>query len=161
MSRLFSPRIVTKALASLDKSTALVVSACWLAALVMLILATFAVHGAVSARKEAAEAMVAEPALPQEVDSPINVRDARAIMDRLQHQFPEIKINLEANEIFTIKSEDGAKFHQWIMAVSYIDTMAPEYRWSLREFCVGACGSQGLMKAVIVGQKMIFSAPQH
>ncbi len=157
----FSPRLMARALASLDKSTAIVISACWLAALVTLILAVFAVHGAVSSKNAAAEAISAEPVLPVSTNTPIGPRELQLISDRLQHQFPDIKIEAGAAQALSIKSDDGAKFHQWITALSYIDTMAPQFHWTLRDFCVGACGGQTLMKATVTGQKMVFSLPQH
>jgi hypothetical protein len=153
-----SPRIGAKALALLDKSTAVVVSTCWLAALVTLILAVIAVHNAVAAKHESAEALVAEPVLPVATTTPITQRDSQQILERLQHQFPDIKFEIETNQAITIKSDDGAKFHQWVTAISYIDTMAPQIRWTLRDFCVGHCSSN-LMKAVVIGQKVVFTLP--
>jgi len=158
--KIFSPRIVMKAMVSLDKSTAVIISACWLAALVTLILAVFAIHGAVSTKKEAADALAIEPVLPKADTSAISVREVQSIMDRLQHQFPEIKFEPGANESIVVKSSDGSKFHQWVSALTYIDTMAPQYRWTLPEFCVGSCSSQDLMRAVVQGQRVVFSLPQ-
>lgn len=158
--KFLSPRLVAKAVTSLDKSTSVIISTCWLAALVTLILAVFSVHNAISAKKAASEALVAEPVLPKVTNTPINAREGQAILDRLQHQFPDIKFEMGPMESIVVKSEDGAKFHQWITALSYIDAMAPEFRWTLREFCVGACNGQDLMKAVVAGQKAAFSLPQ-
>ena len=159
--KLLSPRLVTKAVTTLDKSTSVVVSTCWLAALVTLILAVFSVHAAVSAKKEAAEALVAEPVLPKVSTKNITPSEGQLIMNRLQHQFPDIKFETGAGGTIVVKSDDGARFHQWITSLSYIDAMAPEFRWTLRDFCVGACGGRGLMAAVVVGQRAMFSLPQH
>jgi hypothetical protein len=159
--RVFSPRVIARAIATLDKSTALIVSAAWLAALVTLILAVFAVHGAVSSQKEAMDARISEPALPQATTTPIAQRDTQTIIDRLQHQFPDIKFDIAPGQAISVKSPDGSKFHQWITALGYIDTMAPEYRWTLSEFCVGACSNQDLMRATVTGQRVVFSLPQH
>ncbi len=160
MLHVFSPRIVAKAVASLDKATALIVSAAWLAALVTLILAVFAVHGAVSAKKEAADAKISEPSLPKATTNPISQREAQAIVDRLQHQFPDIKVELGGNQAILVKSSDGSKFHQWVTALGYVDTMSPQYRWTLSDFCVGACSNQELMRATVTGQRVVFSLPQ-
>lgn len=158
--RFFSPRIIAKAVSSLDKSMALVVSACWMAALVMLVLAAFSVHGAVSAKQEADKALVAEPVLPKISSAAISAREMQVLLGRVQSQFPEVKFNIGANQLVSVTCDDGNKFHQWISALSYIDTMAPQYKWTLKEFCVGACGTNNLMKAVVLGQKMVFSLPQ-
>ena len=157
--RALSPRLVSKALVALDKSTAVVISVCWTAAFVTLILAVFAVHGAVAAKKEAAQAAAAEPVLPKVANASLNPREIKAVLDRLQRQFPDVRIEPGQNQTLVIKSDDGSKFHQWISALSYVDTMAPGFRWTLREFCVGSCGGQGLMRAVVSGQKTTFSLP--
>ena len=158
--KFLSPRILAKAAMTLDKSTSVVVSACWVATFVVLILAVFSVHGAVSAKKDAAEALVAEPALPKLSTKNIERREAQSISDRLQRQFPDIKFEMGAEGAIIIKSGDGSKFHEWITALSYIDAMAPEFRWTLHDFCVGTCGGQDIMKAVVTGQRAAFSLPQ-
>jgi hypothetical protein len=156
--KVLSPRLATKALSVLDQSTAVVVSLAWLAALITLIMAMFAVHGAVSAKKEAAAAIVAEPVLPVASTTGLSLQEGQAILDRLQHQFPDLKIEMDSSRAFNIKTEDGSKFHQFTTALSYIDTMAPQYRWTLRDFCVGHCG-QDLMRAAVTGQKVTFQLP--
>lgn len=158
--KVFSPRVLSQAVTALDKSTGLVVSACWLAALVMMILAVLAVHAAVSAKKDAVAAMAAEPLVPKEAHSDIPPRDLQIITERLQHQFVDIKVDLSATGTITFRTQDGSKFHQWITALSYIDTMAPQYRWTLKGLCVGSCSNQDLMKAEISGQKMTFTVAQ-
>lgn len=158
--KFLSPRLIAKAVTALDKSTSVIISTCWLAAFVILILAVFSVHSAVSAKREADAAQVAEPILPKVSNNPITPHDGQQILDRLQHQFPDIKFEMSSGEAIVVKSEDGAKFHQWITALSYIDAMAPEFRWTLRDFCVGACAGQDIMKATVVAQKATFSLPQ-
>jgi len=153
-----SPRIATKALAALDKSTAVVVGICWLAALILLFLAVSEVHNAAAIKKEAAEAVAVEPVLPVATTTGLAGREGPLILERLQRQFPDIKFDLDGNVII-VKSDDGSKFHLWITAISYIDTMAPQFRWNLRDLCVGHCGSS-LMAASITGQRVVFSLPQ-
>jgi hypothetical protein len=156
--RALSPRLVSKALNTLDRSTAVVIGVCWSAALVMMVLAFFAVHGAMSSRREAAEALAVEPSLPVISSVAMTKNEVQSIADRLQRQFPDIKFEAKSGQLLSIKSDDGLKFHQWITALSYIDTMAPQFRWTLKEFCTGTCGSgQGLMNALLSGQKMMIS----
>jgi hypothetical protein len=157
--KIVSPRIVVRALMTLDKSTIVVVSTAWVVALVIIILAVFTVHNAISQKKLAEDADIAEPILPKANTSMITPRDQQIIMDRLQHQFPDIKVDNEGGATIAIRSPDGTKFHQWITAVSYVDAMAPQFRWTLKEFCVGHC-NQDLMKAVLTGQKVFFSLPE-
>lgn len=158
--KVLSPRLIVKAMATIDKATATVVLSCWCAALLVFGFTVAAVHQAVSAKREAVDAAVAEPVLPVETTSVLNARDGEMILERLQHQFPDIKIEVDNSQAITIKATEGAKFHQWVSAISYIDTMEPQFRWSLFEFCVGHCGSD-IMKAVITGKKVVFSLPQH
>lgn len=156
--RMLSPRIVAKALVLLDKSTAVVVGACWLSAVAALILAALAVHAAVDVKKEAASAIVAEPVLPQVSTNGITPKDTQAVVERLQRQFPDLKIEIDSAQGIIVKTDDGSRFHQWITALSYVDTMAPQYRWNLKDFCVGKCGAE-LMRATVTGQRVAFSLP--
>ncbi|MFA5040939.1 MAG: hypothetical protein WC464_04825, partial [Bdellovibrionales bacterium] len=146
LMRFVSPRIVSKALSTLDRSLAIVISASWTAAFVMIILAVLAVRSAVNSQREAAEAGAIEPDLPVITSIPISQREVQGIVDRLQRQFPDIHFDARQKQTLIVRSDDGLKFHQWITALSYIDTMAPQYRWTLRDFCTGSCGSgQGIM----------------
>ena len=52
--KVFSPRIVAKALVTLDKSMMVVVGFSWLAALVMMLVAIHAVNSAVDAKRDVA-----------------------------------------------------------------------------------------------------------
>jgi len=158
--RAASPQIVTKALRSIDKSTAIVIGICWLAAFTMLILAFIAVKGAILSQKEAASAVASEPIMPVISTSSVTAREIRSVADRLQRQFPGVKFSVGQGQALGIKSDEGAKFHQWISSLSYVDTMSPDYRWMVREFCVGNCGGKGLMQAVIEGQKVSLSRPK-
>jgi len=161
LMRVFSPSRISRALNSLDKSAGLIVGVCWLAALVMLVLAIYAVHGAVSSKREAATAMSTEPVLPTISNTPATPREIQLIIERLQRQFPDIKIETRQGQgqILAVTSSDGSKFHQWITALSYIDTMSPQYSWTLREFCAGACAGNQIMSAVVSGQRITLSAP--
>ncbi len=158
--RFLSPRVVARALNALDRSTAIVISASWTAAMVMVILAVFAVRGAVYSQREAADASAIEPDLPIVTNTPISQQEMQSIVERLERQFPDIRFDARQKQTLVVKTDDGLKFHQWITALSYIDTMAPQFRWTMREFCTGICGSgQGIMSAVLTGQKVVLSMP--
>ena len=158
--KVFSPRIVAKALVTLDKSMMVVVGFSWLAALVMMLVAIHAVNSAVDAKRDVAAAIVAEPVLPQTTMTGISSHEIQVVLERLQHQFPDVKIETGPNDTIAIKSVDGSKFHQWVMALGYIDIMTPQLRWTLTDFCVGTCSNSDLMRATVSGQKMVFSLPQ-
>lgn len=157
--KIVTPRLIAKALMTLDKSTAIVVGVCWGVALVTLVAALLAVHASVDAKKQADAAIVAAPVLPQEVKSKINVKEGRDIVARLQHQFPDIKFDLDGTPAVIIKSDDGAQFHEWVNALAYLDTLSPEYQWRLRSLCVGKCLGADLMKAEVTGERVVFNLP--
>ncbi len=162
--RAFSPQRISTALRTLDKSTGLIVGICWLAAFAMIVLTAFSVRGTVLAKNEATKVLVAEPILPDSKTVPIAAVELQKIVDRLKRQFPDIKIEqkqtVKIGQMIEVKCDDGARFHEWITALSYIDTMAPQFRWTLREFCVGACSNRQLMSAIVTGQKTLLSAPR-
>lgn len=161
--RAFAPNRIAPILNSLDRSTGVIIGSCWLAAFAMLLLAFFSVRGAVSAQKEALAALASEPILPSIQNVPLAARELQSMAEQLQRQFPNIKIAVKTGQNgrqgVEIKSEDGSRFHEWITSISYVDTMAPRFHWTLQEFCVGTC-TQGLMSALVTGQKSVLSVAQ-
>jgi hypothetical protein len=155
----FSPRILVKALLTLDRATAIVVGSAWLAALAVLIIAMFSVSNALSAKKLAADAQAVEPILPIATTSRINQNDASVLVERLQRQFPDIKIEADGSQTIILKTSDASKFHQWVSALSFVDAMSPQLRWIMQGFCVGSCGQGDLMRAAVVGQRVKFALP--
>ncbi len=160
MLKFLSPQVISKAVTTLDKYTTIVVSACWAAALVILILAVFSVRGAVTAKKDADAALVAEPVVPSVQKAAIEARETQATMDRMARQFPDIKFEAGGSQSIVIKSVDGARYHEWVSALSYIDSMSPQIHWTLDELCVGNCKGSDLMRAVVSGERLRFSLPQ-
>jgi hypothetical protein len=158
--KFFSPRLVAKAVATLDKSTAIVVGVCWIAALVTLGAALYAVHGAVSAKRDADAALVAEPVLPAAQTTPLNDAEIATTLDRLKRQFPDLKFEAGANQSIIVKSNDGGRFHEWITALGYVDSMSPQFHWMLNDFCVGKCPGSDLMKATVAGERVTYTLPQ-
>jgi len=158
LTRVLSTRVLAKAILTFDRATAIVVGSCWAAALLVMFMALHEVHSAATARREAQEALAAEPVLPTITTGVVNAREGQAILDRLQHQFPELKITWENNQTLSIRTMEGSRFHQWVTAISYVDAMAPQIHWSLQEFCVGHCDSD-LMRATLTGQKISFALP--
>jgi len=155
----FSPKIANKALQTFDRSTTVVVGACWAAALLMMIFAIYTVSLSVSARRAAETALVAEPNLPKIGHESIDPRVAQMMVDRLRRRYPEVVFNLQGNQNLTVTAIDGSKFRQWLTALSYIDTISPEYHWSLSQFCVGKCPGNEIMRAVLSGERISFESP--
>ncbi|MDE2030291.1 MAG: hypothetical protein KGI97_06985 [Alphaproteobacteria bacterium] len=158
--KFLSPRLVAKAVATLDKSTAIVVGICWGVAMTTLVVTLITVHAAIDERKAADEAIVAEPILPVAKTVKIVPAEVRKLIDQMTRQFPDVKFEATNGGSMIIRGGDGNKFHEWISALSYIDTISPQYRWLLDSFCVGHCTGQDVMRAEVSGQKVTFSLPE-
>jgi hypothetical protein len=155
--RVLSPRLAVKAMQAFDRATIVVVGTCWLAAGFILAVAIWTIFASASARRAADEAQVKEPLLPKIVRSAIDGKNTQILVDRMQHRYPTVNFSAQSNHL-RISSTDGTKFRDWLMAVSYIDTIAPEYHWTIQDFCVGKCKGD-IMSAVLVAEKITFTAP--
>jgi hypothetical protein len=155
-----SPKIASKALQTFDRATTVVVGACWGAAVLMMAFAIYTTMLSVSAKRASETALVTEPSLPKVVHKTIDGRAAQTMVERLQRRYPDVTFSLATNQNITITAVDGSKFRQWLTALSYIDTISPEYHWSISAFCVGKCPGNELMRAVLTGERISFEAPQ-
>jgi len=158
--KVISPKIASKALQAFDRATTVVVGTCWAAAILMMVFAAYTITLTVSAKRAADAALVAEPSLPKIVNKTIEPHYAQQMVERLQHRYPEITFSLQNNQNVVVTAIDGARFRQWLTALSYIDTISPEYHWSIQQFCVGHCTGSELMRATLTGEKISFEAPQ-
>jgi len=158
--KVFAPTVVSKALQSFDKATILIVSACWGGALLVMCFALYTISLSVTARTQAIEAAALEPSLPRMVSRPPEPAEIKPIVDRMQKRFPEIKFTLGSDKALTITATDGANFRTWLTVLSYIDTVSPQYRWEIKDLCVGgSCSGGQPMKASLIAKKITFSAP--
>ncbi len=160
LSSVLSPALVTKVVQTFDKATMVIVSVSWGGAVVLMLFALYTLNLSVSAKKQVAEAAAMEPSLPRIVTRPPEAAEMKPIVERLQKRFPDIGFNLAADQTLTVTAVDGGRFRTWLTVLSYIDTISPQYRWQLKDFCVGAqCAATTPMKAVLTAQKITFSAP--
>lgn len=153
-----APKFAMKAVQTFDKATMVVVGACWGAAILMMAFALYTVSLSASTKRAAEAAAASEPALPKITRKPMEMHDAQVMVDRLQHRFAGINFSLGSDQSVSVTTNDGAKFREWLNALGYIDTVSPQYRWSLREFCAGKCQGNMLMQAVLTGEKISFEA---
>jgi hypothetical protein len=151
-------RFAAKAMHTFDKATIIVVCACWGAAVFMVLFALYAVILASSTRRAAETAAAAEPILPKIIHKPISGAEAQPLVDRLKHRFPTISITLNNDQTVTLTASDGPKFREWLTAMSYIDVISPQYRWTIRELCAGKCAGGSLMHSILAGEKISFEA---
>ena len=155
----FSPRIMSMALQAFDRATLIVLGVCWTAFFIMLIFAVYTLRQTAAAKHDSETALVAEPALPQMSKQQVDGRLAQTIVDRLQHLYPDIQFSINGASI-VVSTIDGGKFHQWLTSLSYIDTVYPEFRWTITDLCVGKCQRGPVMQATLVGERASFSLPQ-
>jgi len=158
LKKAFSPKTLVKAGTSFDNSMLVVIVSCWMAAVVAMGLAAFAVNGAVEWQSKRDKAMLSEPILPNIRDSLLGAKELSEIEERLKLQFPNLTIAKSsrgsAGEL-TIKANIWDLFQQWIYAIGYVDSMNAQYKWELKEFCAGDCKSgRGLMYVSLVGKSI-------
>jgi hypothetical protein len=157
--KLLSPQMVIKAMQTFDRATTVVVSMCWGAAAFVMAAAIYTLMLSVSARHEADNALIAEPSLPKVIHQPMDIRGAQKVFDRMQRRFPDITFSVRGKDLL-VASTDGTKFHQWLTALSYVDTISPEFHWSINEFCVGRCANMEIMHAAMTGDHISFEVPE-
>lgn len=157
--RSFSPKVVAKAAQSFDRATTVVVTSCWSAALVAVAAAIYTLMLSASAHHESDLAIAAEPVLPKVVQRPMDMHSVQTMFDRLQHRMPDVSFQVRGQNL-AVTSMNGAAFHQWLTALTYIDIISPDVHWSFQEFCVGECKNSELMHAIIKGERLSFEAPE-
>jgi hypothetical protein len=156
--KVLAPKIAAKAIQTFDRATVIVVGACWAAAILVMIFAIYATTVSVSAKREADEAMAVEPALPKITRKGVEVTYAQTMLDRLKRLYPDVGFSFERENLI-VTAVDGARFREWLTAVSYVDTISPDYHWSIKQFCVGKCGGE-IMHAVLIGEHISFEMPK-
>jgi hypothetical protein len=158
-AKVFNPHLMNKVMQTFDSITIVVVASCWGAAAIIIILALYTVHLSVSTKRDVIEAAAKEPALPQLVMRPPEATEMGPIVERLQRRFPDITFALSNDKSLTVSAVDGSKFRTWLTVLSYIDTISPQYRWQIKDLCVGMqCPSGTPMRSVLIARKITFSA---
>jgi hypothetical protein len=160
VGKAFSVSVMQRAIAAFDRATMVVVLACWSGAILVMLFALYTLNLSVTAKRETIEAAAHEPSLPKMVNKPPTMAELNPLVDRLKQRYPELTFSLAGDTSLTISSNEGARFRTWLTVLSYIDTISPQYRWSMREFCVGVkCGSSSLMRAIVTAEKISFAPP--
>lgn len=160
LGRILTPRVVQKALQTFDRSMLAVVAGAWGVSILLLLFALFTVGSSVKEKGVLVTAMASEPVVPVTVKKVPELKDLNILTDRLQKRFPDINFQLANDKSLTVMCVDGNKFRLWLTVLSYIDTMSPQIRWSIRELCVGnKCSGNAPMKATLSAEKITFSLP--
>ncbi len=161
LGKAFAPRYISKAIDTFDKASMVIVSVCWGGAIFIMIFAMYTVHLAVEAKRDTVEAKAMQPSLPIMRKKSPKITEMEPIVERLQRRFPNITFDLRRDLSLNISTSDGSMFRNWLTILSYVDTISPEYRWEIREFCVGMrCPSAVPMRAILIAKKITFKAPK-
>jgi hypothetical protein len=156
-----TPKLIRRVMTTFDKAMTIVVSACWTAALLVVLLAVYSTHGALVAKRDSEKLLAIEPALPQVTREQPSKKDLDPIVDQIKKRFPDFNIEQDRDQRLNIRNNDPSLFRQWLVLVSYVDTMSPGLRWSLNEFCVGQqCPGNSLMSAQLTAEMIGFAAPE-
>lgn len=153
-----SPRLMAKAIESFDRATAVVVISCWVAAVLMTGFALYTVNLSIQAKRAADSVMSVEPIIPQIKQKPVDAREVQPLVERLKNLYPGVAFVYRNN--LDVTAGDGNRFRDWLAAVGYVETIAPQYHWTMSHFCVGKCGGHDLMAATLSGEKVTFELPQ-
>lgn len=153
-----SPSLIFHALQDLEHGVLWVIGLSWVMALLMMMLAIYTLHLSLDAKRDVISVVSSAPHLPQLQRQTIDLTNNAEFLSQLQKRYPNIHF-IGENTNLVVTSNDGAQFHEWLAALDYVDTFAPQWRWSLHEFCVGSCPGHDLMYAVVSAEDIVFSAP--
>ncbi|MFA6280681.1 MAG: hypothetical protein WC612_07855 [Bdellovibrionales bacterium] len=159
-THMLAPRLIGRVVQSFDKATIVIVASCWGAALLVIVFALYTLNLSVQSKKSVVEASAREPFLPKIVIKAPDASEIGVIIDRMKSRFPDITFTLANDQSLAISAVEGAKFRTWLTVLSYVDTISPQYRWQIKDFCVGMkCPAATPMKATLVAQKITFLMP--
>lgn len=157
----FSPGIMARAIKTFDKSTAIIVMSCWGGAILLIAFAFYTLTLTMNAKREMSEAMAREPSLPRIITGAPDAKEIQPLIERLQKRYPDISFVFGKDKTLTVSTTSVGNFRLWLTVLGYIDTSFPQYRWSIKEFCVGMkCENKIPMKAVLTAEKISFIAPE-
>ncbi len=83
----------------------------------------------------------------------VDIGQERDWLDPLTHAYPHIGITVQSPYL-VITATVGDQFREWLTALEFIDAYAPQWRWSLHDFCVGQCPGGSLMRAVLQADRV-------
>ncbi|MBI1274022.1 MAG: hypothetical protein GC131_08060 [Alphaproteobacteria bacterium] len=152
-----SADMVQRALMSLDRAALVIVGSTWGAAMVMVAIALYTVSLAKDASADLDMALAAEPSLPRLEQTSMEFEDTNKIVERLKKRYEGIVYETGKNGELLIKATNADSFSTWMASLSYLDTVAPDVRWSLAAMCIGAeCQENHLMAATILGRRISY-----
>jgi len=160
LKMLATPEPLGRALKALDRMAVAMMLTSWIGAVVLMGFALYTANSASKARQAAEVAGAIEPIVPmlQRAALPKAELEEYAVM--LRGRFVKISFNALPDNGLEVASTEGQDYLDWLAALSYLDTMAPQVRWAVRDMCVGPeCGVGAVMRAVVTGERVTFKVP--
>lgn len=158
---MFSSDQLVKAMRTLDRTALIMIMVTWVGALVMMGIALYTVSSANKARQLTEEAAAVEPIVPITQSAPVQRVELEKLAERLHNRFDRISFNAMPDNTLEIASTEAGNYLDWLTSLSYLDTIAPQIRWQVRDLCVGSeCGSGAVMRAAVAGEKVNFKVPE-
>lgn len=157
---LLQPELVSRAMRSFDKASGFFVTVVWLAALTFMVLAYMSVQQTIVARQQMMSAQAAQPVLPEIRLDTVPAAQIDTYVQRVSKRYGSTKLNISnaAGEL-RISSSAPDMFSNWMAATSYLDSIAPDITWTIKDFCVGPDCKDGLMSLRLSAQRISFVAP--
>ncbi len=161
VAKYFSGNVFEKVIATLDKTTLLIIGTAWLAAIVSMGLAFVAVRDTSQLKLKVDVARALDPVLPKIVRMPLTKDQYDPLLQRLRKQFPKLAIDITLKPTLHIQSNNPDEFITWLNAVSYVDSMISTVRWTLTTFCVGVeCPTDNVMEAELTAESINITQPE-
>ncbi|MEJ0062480.1 MAG: hypothetical protein WDO70_04595 [Alphaproteobacteria bacterium] len=159
ISDLLSPLLIAKVLRSLDRTAMVMMIVAWSAAMGMMGIAIYTVKTAGRTSQQAEAAAALEPVVPTMQRTALPRADLEKLADRLASRYRGVSFVATPDNTLDIANSEPNNFMDWLASLSYLDTIAPEARWTIRDLCIGSECGQALMRARIVGERVTFKAP--
>lgn len=157
---LLSPDYLGRAMRALDRATLVIIGVVWLGSILMMGIAIYTAVKAGKARQQTEEAAAVEPIVPQTSRAVVPRAELEKLADRLRNRFDKVSFNAMPDNTLEIVSSEAGVYLDWLAAMSYLDTIAPQVRWAIRDLCVGSeCGG-ALMRAAVTGERVTFKMPE-
>lgn len=159
LKKVFSPRILAAVIRGFDRATLMIIGTCWMMTVLVMVLAMYTVNHSAQVRRDAEAALAVEPVLPKINHTPVGGRELQVMIDRLQKRYPEIAVTWQTG-VLNLSTTNGGFYRQWLTAIGQVDTLYPQFRWKVLNFCVGKVCGQNLMGIDLVGERIEFEMPQ-
>lgn len=160
LTLLASPELLGRAFKTLDRMAVAMMLTSWLGAAALMGFALYAANSASKARQAAEVAAAVEPIVPMLQRTTLPKAELEKYAALLRGRFAKIGFNALPDNGLEVASTEGQDYLEWLAALSYLDTLAPQVRWAVRDLCVGPeCGAGAIMRAVVTGERVTFKLP--